>query len=190
MQSAQRVWPSGLGLPQSRHRPRAFRSALSEACASRRFFLYASLRTLLGTWLASLSAMSCWISSINSVLIRRRGLMPLALRRFSEYWRHHARCFSAQVAQRVCPCMAGWLQRQSPCSLRSWWVRAGFLGFDGRCFAEGDLGCRRGKGFDRLDLGLLLALGFRFGMNTVSTNNCGLVLCIPMLRWSEWCWTI
>ena len=75
--------------------------------------------------------------------------------------------------------MAGWLQRQSPCSLRSWWVRAGFLGFEGRCFAEGGLGCRRGEGFDRLDLGLLLALGFRFGMNTVSTNSCGLVLFIP-----------
>ena len=133
------------------HRPRAFRSALSEACASRRFFLYASLRTLLGAWLASLSAMSCWICSINSGLIRRRGLMPLALRRLSEYWRHHARCFSAQVAQRVCPCMAGRLQRQSSCSLRSWWARAGFLGFDGRRFAEGGLGCRRGEGFDRLD---------------------------------------
>ena len=123
--------------------------------------------------------MSCWIRWINSGLIRWRGLMPLALRRFSEYWRYHARCFSAQVAQRVCPCMAGWLQRQSPCSLRSWWVRAGFLGFDGRCFAEGGLGCRRGEGFDRLDLGLSLALGFRFGMNTVSTNNCGLEWFIP-----------
>ena len=118
-----------------------------------------------------------WSNSAS--LIRWRGLAPLARRRASEYGRSQARCFSAQVGQRVCPCMAGWLHRQIPCSLRSWRVRAGFLDFDGRCLAEGDLARRRGEGFDPLDLGLLLALGFRFGMNTVSTNSCGLVLFIP-----------
>ena len=47
-QSPQRVWPSGLGLPQSRHRPSAARSALSDACFSHCFFLCASVLTFLG----------------------------------------------------------------------------------------------------------------------------------------------
>ena len=45
--------------------------------------------------------------------------MPFALRRFSEFCRCHARCFSAHSWQRVCPCIAGWPQWHRPCSLRA-----------------------------------------------------------------------
>ena len=93
-------------------------------------------RTLLGVWLAlgaSRSAISfriCFSSSVSS--FRGRGCAPRARLRFSAYSRCHARCFSAHLSQRVCPCIAAWPQRHRPCSLRSCCERAGFcLRFDG-----------------------------------------------------------
>ena len=181
-QSAQRTWPARLGLAHWTHSPSNLRSAQTCARCCWFFFLYASLRTLLGVWLAprvSWSAISFWICSINSALIRGRGFMPFALRRFSEFCRFHSRCFSAHSAQRVCSCTAGWLQRHSPCSLRSCRVRAGFcLRVDGCGFGAwadffwlGRVDFRLGPDFIRLRV--------RLGINIVSIKSCGFKVFIP-----------
>ena len=147
------------------------------------FFLDASLRTLLVVWLVprvSWSAISFWICSINSAPIRGRGFMPFALRRFSEFCRFHSRCFAAHSAQRVCSCTAGWLQRHSPCSLRSCRVRAGFcLRVDGCGFGAwadffwlGRVDFRLGPDFIRLRV--------RLGINMVSIKSCGFKVFIPV----------
>ncbi len=175
-QSAQRTWPARLGLAHWMQRPSDLRSAQTCAQCCWFFFLYASLHTLLGVWLAprvSWSAIAFWICSINSALIRGRGFMPFALRRFSEFCRFHSRCFSAHSAQRVCPCTAAWPQRHSPCSLRSCRVRAGFcLRVDGCGFGAwadffwlGRVDFRLGPDFIRLRV--------RLGINIVSIKSCG-----------------
>ena len=182
-QSGQRVWPAGLGLAHWTQRPSDLRSARTCARCCWFFFLYASLRTLLGVWLVprvSWSAISFWICSINSASSNRgRGFMPFALRRFSEFCRFHSRCFSAHSAQRVCSCTAGWLQRHSPCSLRSCRVRAGFcLRVDGCGFGAwadffwlGRVDFRLGPDFIRLRV--------RLGINMVSIKSCGFKAFIP-----------
>ena len=184
-QSGQRVWPVGLGSAHWTQRPSDLRSARTCARCCWFFFLYSSLRTLLGVWLAPRvfwSAVSFWICSINSAPIRGRGFMPFALRRFSESCRCHSRCFSAHSAQRVCPCIAAWPQRHRPCSLRSCRVRAGFLRFDGRCFGVGGAGFWCGADFVCLLWRLWLARRLRLGMNMVSTKSCGFEVCIPAAR--------
>ena len=51
-QSGQRVWPAGLGLARWTQRPSDLRSARTCARCCWFFFLYSSLRTVLGVWLA------------------------------------------------------------------------------------------------------------------------------------------
>ena len=105
--------------------------------------------------------------------------MPFALRRFSEFCRFHSRCFAAHSAQRVCSCTAGWLQRHSPCSLRSCRVSAGFcLRVDGCGFGAwadffwlGRVDFRLGPDFIRLRV--------RLGINIVSIKSCGFKVFIP-----------
>ena len=189
-QSAQRIWPARLGLAHWTQRPSDLRSARTCARCCWFFFLCASLRTLLGVWLApriSWSAISFWICSINSASSNRgRSLMPFALRRFSESCRVHSRCFSIQSGQRVCSCTAGWLQRHSPCSLRSCRVRAGFcLRVDGCGFGAwadffwlGRVDFRLGPDFIRLRV--------RLGINMVSIKSCGFKVFIPTPSGRNW----
>ena len=182
-QSGQRVWPAGLGSAHWTQRPSDLRSARTCARCCWFFFLYSSLRTLLGVWLTPRvfwSAVSFWICSINSAPIRGRGFMPFALRRFSESCRCHSRCFAAHSAQRVCPCTAAWPQRHRPCSLRSCRVRAGFcLRVDGCGFGAwaeffwfGRVDFRLGPDFIRLRV--------RLGINMVSIKSCGFKVFIPV----------
>ena len=188
-QSAQRIWPARLGLAHWTQRPSDLRSARTCALCCWFFFLYASLRTLLGVVFASRvswAAISFRVCSINSALIRGRGLMPFALRRFSEFCRVHSRCFSTQSGQRVCSCTAGWLQRHSPCSLRSCRVRAGFcLRVDGCGFGAwadffwlGRVDFRLGPDFIRLRV--------RLGINMVSIKSCGFKVFIPTPSGRNW----
>ena len=106
--------------------------------------------------------------------------MPFALRRFSEFCRCHSRYFATQSGQRVCSCTAGWLQRHSPCSLRSCRVRAGFcLRVDGCGFGAwadffwlGRVDLRLGPDFIRFRV--------RLGINVMSIKSCCFNVFIPV----------